>query len=160
MSGWPKTDRIPPNQLIFFWAFELEALEDKFGYVYGDPVNAMVVKAFEEVLQIGLGDIEHTDLMIFGGDVDKHYVIGASGIADTIVFSFINKKFRDVSGFSLLDFATIPQFPLVPIFRFHGGDVIVYSDDSMSGKVIRDDGSYYGTSLELIYMEADVLKFP
>jgi hypothetical protein len=160
MSNWPKTDRIPPNHLIIFWAFDLDELENEFGGVYGDPVNEKVVQAFEESLQIGLGDIEHTDVMVFVGDVEDYYVVGVSGIANTIVFSFIDRKLKNTPGFKLLDFATIPGFPLVPMFRFSGGNMIVYSDDSMSGKVIKDDGEHYGTSLELIYMEADLIDFP
>jgi hypothetical protein len=160
MNDWPKIDRIPPNHLIFFWAFDLEALEENYGPAYGDPVNTLVIQSFDEVLQLGLGDIEQTDIMVFAGDVKSYYVLGISGIANTIVFSFINKNFKDVPGYQLLDFGSIPGFPLVPIFRFYGGNVIIYSDDSMSGKIIQDDEENYGTNLQLIYMEPDLIDFP
>jgi hypothetical protein len=160
MGDWQKHDKIPPNHLIIYWAFDLKELEDEFGYVYGDPVNEKVVQAFEESLQIGLGDIEYSDLRVFVGDIEGYYVIGVSGIANTIVISFINRKLESVPGFQFMSFGSIPRFPLVPAFRFYGGNMIVYSDDSMSGKVIKDDGDYYGTSLELIYMEAIIGDFP
>ena len=149
------TDFIGEDHRLWCYLFRLEVLE-KTATIYSTPVIKALLSGLRELMQSRNKRVRERAFTIWGGDYfafDSYFVVAVPRELPVQVTEVLRRRFELVEGYSTMEGGSLPIVPVVPWFRYEGGTVIEYSDDSMCGKTRLDDDENYGSGLMLHFRQ-------
>ena len=138
-------DYIPDEQYVLVWGFHLEGLIEAHPGFYALPVYRALIDGLCSVAASKNRKIRERKFTVWAGDYGDCFWIAVPGEISSAVSGLLDAKLRHVTGFQWMEFGTIPEMPLIPMFAYNHGKVIRYGDFDDAGKEDIDSEDRFGT---------------
>lgn len=138
-------DFIPDEQYVLVWGFYLAELIKGDPGFYALPVYRALIQGLCAVADSKNKRTRERKFTVWAGDYGDCFWIGIPGEISSNVSGLLDAQLRHVAGFQWMEFGTIPEMPLIPMYAYDHGKVIRYGNFVDAGKEYIDETDSFGT---------------